>query len=252
MFFILSKLLVFLIMPFWWIIALFVWMRFSKKPATKKRLGITAVCFTVLFTNPYLFRSLVFLWQPSPVDLPANQSYSAGILLGGMSGYDEKNRGYFGDNADRFIAAANLYHTGRIKKIIVSGGSGRLFQNEPAESFFLETQLIANGVKKSDIILESRSKNTYENGIYSRQIIDSFRLQPPFVLITSAIHMPRSASVFTKAGIRILPYPCDYKVIPERWDAGNYIIPSISTLYNWNFFIKEIVGYYVYTLTGKA
>ncbi len=186
------------------------------------------------------------------MDLPANKTYEAGILLGGMSGYDKNNRGYFGDNADRFVQAANLYHQGIIKKIIVSGGTGSLSQKEPAESFFLRTQLIANGIPDSAIIIESRSRNTYENAILSKQITDSLHLHAPFILVTSAQHMKRSVSVFKKAKFDCIAFPCDYKATPQKWGFENTVVPDISLLKIWAYLIKEMVGLGVYRLTGKA
>ncbi len=252
MFFILSKILYFLLVPFYWIIILLIWRWFSKNQALKKRLLILAILFLVVFTNPCIYNMSNLAWQSKPINLSTDKKYEAGILLGGMAGYDKNNRGYFGDNADRFIQTANLYHQRIIKKIIVSGGTGSLNQEEPAEAFFLRAQFIANGVNDSDILIESRSRNTYENAIYSKKIIDSLQLKPPFVLITSAIHMKRSENVFKKTNIDYISFPCDYKVNEENFSFDEYLIPNISLLNKWSFLLKEIVGLYVYKLTGKA
>ncbi len=252
MFFILSKVLYFLLVPFWWIIILLIWRSFSKSPALKKRLLVLIITISIVFTNPFIYRYLVMKWQADPAKLPAGKSYEAGILLGGLAGYDKNERGYFGNNADRFIQTANLYHQGIIKRIIVSGGTGKLSQDEPPESIFLRTQFLANGIPDSAIIIESRSKNTYENGVFSKEITDSLHLSPPFVLITSAIHMKRSVSVFKKSGFDCIGFPCDYKVVPEKFTIEEALLPHIALLNEWSFFIKEIVGLYVYKLTGKA
>jgi uncharacterized SAM-binding protein YcdF (DUF218 family) len=252
MFFILSKLLLFLLMPFWWILLLLVWIYFTKKAVIKKRLWTTIILILVVFTNPFLYRSLVAAWQPNPVELPAGKTYEAGILLGGMSGYDKNDKGFFGDASDRFIEAANLYHRGIIKKIIITGGTGELLQQGPPESYFLRQQLLYNGVNDSAIIIESKSRNTYENGIFTKKITDSLKINPPFVLITSAMHMRRSASVFKKAGFDFVIFPADYKVIDERFDIDNYMIPNVKYLKEWPYLFKEIIGLYAYKLTGKA
>ena len=252
MFFILSKILYFLIVPYWWIIILLIWRWLSKNPKLKKRLLVLSIIILVLFTNPLLFRIVSLWWQPAPVELPTGKTYEAGIILGGLAGYDKNDRGHFGPNADRFIQTANLYHRGIIKKIIVSGGTGKLSQDEPAESFFLREQFLANGIPDSAIVIESRSRNTYENAIYSKQITDSLQLQPPFILITSAQHMKRSVSVFKKAKFDCIAFPCDYKISPQKFDIGDILMPEISLLTNWGFLIKEMVGLGVYRLTGKA
>lgn len=251
MFFILSKVLYFLLIPFWWIVILFVWMKISRNPRIKKRLPIFMIAIAVLFTNPFLYQLLVKSWQPEPVTLSTGNTFEAGIVLGGMAGHDKYKRGYFGNNADRFIQAANLYHRGVIKKIIITGGTGSLDQNEPPESIFLRTAFMDNGIRDTDIIIESRSRNTFENAVFTKKIIDSIQLKPPFVLITSALHMPRSTSVFTKAGYDFVMFPCDYKVTPQKIDIQDFI-PNIALLSEWSYFLKEIVGLYVYKLTGKA
>ena len=64
--------------------------------------------------------------------------------------------------------------------------------------------------------------------------------------------MKRSASVFKKAGFDCISFPCDYKVNPEKFSLEDCIIPNISLLNEWSNFIKEVVGLYVYKLTGKA
>ncbi len=252
MFFILSKILYFLIVPFWWIILLFIWMLISKSEKTKKRLRIAILSIFIVFTNPFIYRSLVLLWQPAPVEISAEKKYEVGILLGGLAGYDKNYRGYFGSAADRFIQTANLYHRGIIRKIIISGGTGSLLQNEPSESWFLRTAFLENGIPDSAIIVEPKSRNTYENAIYSKKIIDSLQAKLPYVIITSAMHMPRSASVFKKAGYGFIPFPCDYRVVPQKFSIDNYILPNAGLLNEWSFFIKEVVGLYVYKLTGKA
>lgn len=223
-----------------------------RNPRTKRKLRVAVLVIVLLFTNPFLYRSLVHAWQPRPVILSAEKKYSLGILLSGVADHDRYGNGYFGDNADRFIATANLYHRGIIQKVLVTGGSGGLNQEEPAEAFFLREQLILNGVNDSAILIENKARNTYENGLFSKRIIDSLHANAPYVLITSALHMRRSTSIFAKLGISVVPYPCDYKVLEKKWDIGDAIIPNIKIMNDWSYFIHEIIGYWVYKFTGKA
>ncbi|MEO8172196.1 MAG: YdcF family protein [Sediminibacterium sp.] len=252
MFFILSKILFFLLVPFWWIVILLIWRWRSKNQKVRKRLLTLTVVILIFFTNPFLYRQTVMLWQPAPVTLTAGKIYDAGIVLGGMAGYDKNEVGHFGGGADRFIQIANLYHRGIIKKIIVTGGTGKLNQDDPPESIFLRAELMANGINDSAIIMESRSRNTSENALFTKQITDSLGLKPPFVLVTSAQHMKRSASVFKKVGFDCVQYPCDYNVTPQKFAMEDVIIPNISLLNKWGELLKEMVGLFVYRLTGKA
>jgi uncharacterized SAM-binding protein YcdF (DUF218 family) len=253
MFFTLSKILFFLIDPLTWLLVLVIWGFFAKSAKRKKRLYITAFILFIVFTNPFLFNQIALQYQPKPIILKENSGYEAGILLGGMSYYDKFDNGFFGENADRFIQTANLYHTRVIKKIIISGGSGKLMVNEPDEASFLAREFIRNGVKKEDIIVERRSRNTYENAVFSKGIIDSLQISGPYVLITSAIHMPRSAAVFKQAGYKdIIKFPCDFSEFEKKLEPRSLYIPEASLFRDWRALIKEWVGLMAYKLSGKA
>ncbi len=251
MFFILSKILFFLLAPFHWIllllIAYFLWKQYRKK------IKLAIVVVLIIFTNPYLNRSVVKWWQPPLTKIPAGKTFSAGILLGGMTMFDRFDTGYFGNTSDRFIQTTNLYHSGVIKKIVISGGTGRLIHDEPAEAHFLLNQLLRNGVSRPDIIVEDRARNTHENAIFSKILLDSLLLKPPYIIITSATHIPRSIRVFKKAGFNdFIGYPCDYKVIDSKFELEDFIVPDVKLLDEWKHLFKEMIGIIAYQLTGKA
>ncbi|NCI51239.1 YdcF family protein [Sediminibacterium roseum] len=252
MFFVLSKILYFLIVPITWVLLLLLWIWRTKNQKLKKRLTVVVITVVVVFTNPFLHRSVVLWWQAPRVRIADGNVYDAGIILGGLSGIDKYNHGYIGNNGDRFIQTANLYHRGIIKKIIISGGNGTLDKEVPPEALFLREQFIENGVHDSAIILETRSRNTYENAVFSKQVSDSMHFKQPLVLVTSAFHMPRSMRCFKKAGLDCIAYPCDYKVVAQKPTLQNTLLPDITLLYEWTTMMKEFVGINVYRLTGKA
>lgn len=252
MFFILSKLLLFLLIPFTWIMILLIWLYFVKSARLKRRLTILTISITVIFTNPWLYKKVTLAWQTPKKNLSAQESYETGILLTGMVLFDKNHEGYFGSSSDRFIQTATLYHTGKIKKILVTGGSGSLLYDYPAEAEYLKNALIANAVPEKDIIVEPLSRNTYENAIFSKKVIDSLQLKSPFLLITSALHMPRSNAVFKKAGISFVSYPCDYKVVKGKFSFDDVLMPDAQLLKNWSDLIKEMIGLAAYKITGKA
>lgn len=252
MFFVFSKILYFLLSPLTWMGLLLLILLFSDQYKWRRKLWLSIIGIAIIFTNPFLYRNAELLWQTSPVELKKGITYEAGILLGGFSGYDKNNRGFFNNASDRFIQAASLYHQGIIKKIIVTGGNGLLTSDQPAETVFASDQLLKMGIPKEAILLESNSRNTYENAIFTKRMVDSLQINGKLVLITSAEHMPRSEKVFKKAGFTIQPYPCDYDIINERLDLSNTIAPDPSLLVNWKYLIKEIVGTWAYQLSGKA
>jgi uncharacterized SAM-binding protein YcdF (DUF218 family) len=252
MFFILSKLLLFLISPFFWIITLLVWSFLTKKERRKRVLRVIVLGLFITFSSPLLLNVLVRAWQPKPVDLPAGKQYSAAIHLGGVSMTDIDKRMYFGEVADRFIQATKLYHTSVVKNVVVTGGSPVVFgKRRIPEANQLRQQLLMQGIPDSSIIVENRSWNTFENAVNTKRILDSLRLPPPYVLVTSAVHVPRATAVFKKAGLDVIAYPSAYSQIEQKF-SFNALIPSLDVLTDWDFFLKEVVGFAVYRITGKA
>lgn len=249
MFFIFSKLLSVFIDPTAWLIVVVILAAFLKRGKWKKRATIFAIVLFVLFTNNVIYSLVINAWQPAPVTL--TKKYSAGIILGGFTIFDAKGKGYMSETSDRFVATSNLYHSGIIDKIIASGGDGSINQDNPKEADFARYMFIQNGVKEADVFAESRSRNTFENAMFSKHLLDSLHLQPPYVLVTSAFHMPRAAGVFRKAGVDVDIFPCAYQTVKSSFSFGDYIVPSVDNLVHWRTFIREFVGYWIYKITGK-
>ncbi|MGB4399127.1 MAG: YdcF family protein, partial [Daejeonella sp.] len=110
------------------------------------------------------------------------------------------DRVFFGKGADRVVHAIQLYKAGKIKRIIISGGSGALVGKKVPEAEHLKKVFLFSGVPDSVLYIESESRNTVENARFSKRLIDSLQLQPKFLLVTSAFHMPRAMGCFQKAG----------------------------------------------------
>lgn len=252
MFFLLSKLFDFLMAPVSWLVILIIFMIFSKSKKIKKRLRISIVCILLIFSNHFIYRTIVVAWQPKPATLDKGIHYSAGILLGGFVVFDVNKNGYFNDAADRFIETVKLYHQGFIQKIVMTGGSGLLVHNEAKEADFVKNELMANGISEKDIIIEASSRNTFENAIFTKKILDSLNLKPPYLLITSATHMPRSIQIFKRANIKVDQYPCAYDVVYSHLSVVELLLPDLKLFTSWYKIIHEIVGLKIYQLTGKA
>lgn len=245
----LSGVFVFFLSPFNWIVLLLIIRWFVIRNRIKRILLIAALSIFLVFSNEFVFNTIVTNWQPKPVDLKGRQ-LEAGILLGGMSQFEKDSTGFFGDASDRFIQANKLYQQGIIKKIIISGG--RIYTDQPKEATFIKQQLLDGGVPDHDIIVEDASRNTVENASYTKRIVDSLQLKGPLVLITSATHIPRAKRVFESKKIQVIPFPCDYDVINKKFHFSDYFWPDIKVLGNWKFVLKEWAGLVVYQVTGKA
>ncbi|MBN8835813.1 MAG: YdcF family protein [Sphingobacteriia bacterium] len=250
MFFLFSKLLLFLLSPFWWMAMLLTASALSRNKHVKKKMLFIAIAVGIVFSNNFLYQWVVKAYQPERTVI-AKQQYTAAILLCGMGGFDTDSNWNFGFAADRFIQTEKLYHTKAINKIVVTGGVGSLnFAKEPDEATAIKKELTACGVKEEDIIIETASRNTFENALFTKKILDSLKVKGPYVLITSALHMPRAAAVFKKSNIATVNLPCNYIGYKSAKDFS-YYFPDPQLLTEWQFIIKEMVGYYVYKLSGK-
>jgi len=213
---------------------------------------ISTITIFILFTNYWLYSICVRAWQPKVEHPTYNRTYSAGIVLCGMTITDKKEGSFFGGNADRFLQTCKLYHTGIIKKIFISGGDGSLLQNKPKEADFLRSEFVAQNIPDSVLIVEHFSRNTFESAVMAKHYLDSLKIAGPYVLVTSAEHIPRSLLAFKKAGMNVVPHPAGFGVVNSNISFPDYIVPNIGVMAQWRYFLKEVIGTWIYQLTGKA
>lgn len=236
--------------PFNWIIILVVAGYFLQKILYKRICRIMALCIFLLFSNPALLDWYAKKWQTPPVIIREGMSYSCGIVPGGFASQDAEGNGYFNSTSDRFIQAEKLYKLGEIKHILISGGNGKIDEKSFREGTWVKSQLIIMGIPDSVIFVEDRSNDTFDNARYAKEILDSLQLKSPYLLITSAYHVPRASLIFKNAGVPTVPFPCNY--IAGR---GNFsfssLIPQSSELFCWDTYLREAAGYLWYKYRGN-
>ena len=117
MFFVLSKILSFLIKPTFWVIILLASAILIKK---RMRLFLLLTLFTFLFFgNDYIYKKIVKSWEIPQTNFNSLKKYEAGIVLGGFSEYDYiTKRHNFKKEADRLIYTIDLYNNKKIKKYL--------------------------------------------------------------------------------------------------------------------------------------
>jgi len=242
MYFLFSKILLFLISPFYWVIALLLIGFLSKKPVVKKRFFISSAIVFLLFSNAFLLRRFARLWNYPPNVITGN--YSCAILLGGFASEDEKGGGFFNGACDRFIEAAELQATHKVTHILISSGNSSLRPDGFREADWVKKELLKLNIPDSAILVEHNSRNTFENAEFSKQVLATKNLKPPYILVTGGYHMRRATYIFKKAGIDVVPFPTEYFSAFEKFSLTE-LIPNPEILLIWNTYTKEIVGYTV-------
>jgi uncharacterized SAM-binding protein YcdF (DUF218 family) len=113
----------------------------------------------------------------------------------------------------RMLEGIRLYHMIPGSKLVLSGGIG--FQLE-SEATVLSRFAQALGVHKDDVVLETRSRDTKDHPLHVSLIVKN----DPFILVTSASHMPRAFRLFAQRGMTPIPAPAGH------WEPKKYVWPE--------------------------
>lgn len=102
----------------------------------------------------------------------------------------------------RIETALEMYNEGRVKKLILSGGSEGISNknNEKiAEADIMKKLLAEKGVNEQDLILENTSNSTIENGINVANILNGLKEDiQKLMLISSEFHLKRCMAIMKK------------------------------------------------------
>ena len=254
MFFFLSKILAFLINPLVWIVGLLIYSWRTKIESRKRKSFAWAVGLLLFFTNSFILDEFMRAWEiPAMHYKEIKQPYDAAIVLGGVINYDyDYERLQFYRSSDRLMQAVELYKKGLVKKIVFVGGSGRVSEPDKKEGPLVKRYLLQLGLPAEDLIFENESRNTRENALNVKPILDKEIHNGKYLLVTSGFHMRRAMACFRKVGLDPVPYSTDRFSGPRRFDPDHLLIPGSEALFTWNMLIHEWVGYLVYKISGYA
>jgi uncharacterized SAM-binding protein YcdF (DUF218 family) len=206
------------------------------------------------FTSQWLMHQLESRYPVQAIDeiLPADVIL---VLGGGIHGSAPPWRlaPDLNDAADRVVYAAQLYHAGKAKQVLVSGGTLSWKGIQQSEASAMKALLVQLGVPASVIIEEDQSQSTYENMVNSRVLLSTHSVQS-LLLVTSAAHMPRSMATAAKnldVQLTVSAAPTDIRVVAVGGDLLDYL-PQASGLAMFTEAWHEWVGWLVYRLKGYA
>ncbi len=233
--------------PFNWLLVLIIIALASKKRSLKRRCFFFAALVFIIFGNKLLINYYAKKWQPVPVDANALHQYSCGVVPGGFASPDAAGNGYFNATSDRFIEALKLFKMHKISHILISGGNGKDDDKSFREAAWVKNELLEMEVPDSVIFTEDQSDNTADNAVNAKRLLDSLHFPPPYILITSAMHVPRALLLFKKAGLITDAFPCNYT---EGRDIFSWtdLLPRLSVLSDWNGYMKEAAGFAWYSI----
>ena len=111
---------------------------FAKKRNRKRKALVVAIVLTLLFTNRFITNQVIKLWElktstADQIILP----HKVGILLGGYSNshiIPNHDRHNFSHRGSRFFNTYELYQSGKIEKILLTGGTGDILEDQKSEA----------------------------------------------------------------------------------------------------------------------
>ena len=218
----------------------------------KRALNRTVIASLVVlslttFTAPvqFLVRGLENRYeQPKQADLEkaGGLIVLGGALIEGRTPF-ERNQNLINENGERLTASLQLLRQYSNMKMIYSTYSGQLIPNGITENQAAKDFYAKLGIPSERLLLENKSRNTYENAKESLKVINPG--ETPWILLTSATHMNRSVKTFEEAGWKVIPYPVDY----QTGSNIDWKQVSISRgIQLWNRYIHETVASLLYFL----
>ncbi|NES03835.1 MAG: YdcF family protein [Okeania sp. SIO2F4] len=219
-----------------------------------------AFIVTLTFSNSWVSQGLIksLEWQNlPPKELPSAEAI---VVLGGGIKPANSPRPWvdFSEAGDRILHGVRLYKQGKAPFMILSGGRIDWKDGGNPESGDMAEIAESMGVPKTAILQDTDSLNTYQNAVNVKQILETKEIKGSVLLVTSALHTPRSILIFKKQKIPVIPAPTDFLVterdLQEKIDSWQgillNIIPDAANLQNSTKALKEYIGMIVYRLRG--
>lgn len=238
------------------IVAMVMWWRRSRWVPIPMSLALVVL---LLASNSWVANGLVrsLEWQHlPPKTLPTADAI---VLLGGAtkSAFPPRPGVDLSESGDRVLYAGQLYREGKAPVVISSGGRIAWRGGGPPESEDMAQILQTLGVPSSAILQDPTSLNTYQNAINVHEILKERGINR-VLLVTSAMHMPRSLQIFQRQGIDAIPAPTDFLVSEQEIEEPNSsaqavllsLLPDSDRLDRTTKALKEYIGMVIYRLRG--
>jgi len=231
--------------------------------AFRKHMVVRRVCFgaslAVLLVcgNGWLVGALTkhLEWQNLPLD-PVPHANAILVLSGGIHDrIPPRPTVEVGEAGDRMLYGAYLFREGKAPHIICTGNVGKGGIAPRPAALGMAEFLKMLGIEESAILTETKSESTHEHAVNLYPVFQE-RGFTNILLVTSAIHMPRSLATFRRLcpGVDFIPAPTDFRSterIPSPWYRQlNALIPTPSHLLRFSEASHEYLGIAYYKLCG--
>lgn len=254
----LSKILPFSVMPLS-VVLLLLLVALLLITRGRRRFGIACLTVSIallwLASTPWLADSLYgSLERPfPPVALDRVPGADCIVVLGGAvrAPISPRTALDLNESADRVHYAAQLYRAGKAPHVIVTAGNQPWSGSSQAEAELIRDLLVEWGAPRESILIEGGSRNTRENALNTKPLIDSIGCRDP-LLVTSAAHMPRALAAFRAVGVSATPVSTDVRVVDRERRAVEDFFPDAAALAMTSEALREWIGRVWYRWKGWA
>ena len=255
--FIAAKLLAFLTQPLAWmaLLMLAAVLLAQHRPRASQRLGAAALAMLLVLGWEPLPDALIRHLEAQYPALPASTdltAYAGVVVLGGALEpayvWTHPGQSALNDAAERMTEVLPLLRRRPALKVLFTGGEGELFGNGLPEARRAERFFSSQGIAPRQVLFESASRTTFENALLSKSV-PGINPAQPWLLMTSAWHMPRAMATFRQNGWNVSAYPVDFRAgLDTPWTQ--YSMDQGAK--KWKLVLHEWLGLVAYRLSGKA
>ncbi|MDP4772660.1 MAG: YdcF family protein [Limnohabitans sp.] len=251
--FVLSKLMSAITQPMfwlalWWALALLLQQRWRRLAMTMLWGGLLVLGLLGFEAGPHALLRTLENRYPVPTAEAVGRHVGV-IVLGGATEHSDIYQAHgqvpLGGAAERMTVPVGLLRQHPNLQLVFSGGEGRLLATGVSEAELAKAFYQQQGVDMGRVVLEGGSRTTRENAIQVAALLGE-RCKQPWLLVTSAWHMPRSVPEFEAVGCQVTPYPVDFRTgAATAWTEYSLA----RSLLLWQTALHEWLGLWVYGVT---
>lgn len=190
---------------------------------------LSGICLAVGLFFVFIAAEIYFYDDAAP-----DQRADAAIVLGAAV-WGERLSPVF---RERVNHAIELYRTGRVRKIIFTGGRGN--ENEETEAAAARRFALAAGVPADAILVEEESTSTYENLAFAKPLADAHQIKT-VLLVSDPLHLKRAVEIAKSLNFAVSPSPTPttrYQGFSSRMK-----LLSHETYYYAGFLLRHTFGF---------
>lgn len=232
----------------WWALALLILIRWRRPAVIMLWSGLLVLGLLGFRAIPDAMLRPLENRYPVPA-AQAIERHVGVIVLGGALQHPDSFAAHgqvpLGEAAERMTVPMGLMRQHPWLELVFSGGEGRLLTTGVTESELARVFYQQQGLDMSRVRLEDGSRTTRENAQQVAKLLGE-RCQQPWLLVTSAWHMPRSMAEFEAVGCKVTPYPVDFRT-GDSTALTEYSLAH--SLLRWQTALHEWLGLWVYGMT---